>query len=70
MVTQGRLREVKQQLDQLVERGWLVTWRWYDQDLVRCDPARSKGTRYAADHPAYAIVAGDCRASISRGRYP
>jgi hypothetical protein len=43
MVTPERLREVKQQLDQLVERGWLVTWRWYEQDWYDVTPLGRRG---------------------------
>jgi hypothetical protein len=55
MVTPERLREVTRQLDEFVERGWLVKWRWYDQDLVRRNAAWAEGAAYAADHSACAI---------------
>jgi hypothetical protein len=43
MVTPERLRQVKQQLDQLVEHGWLVTWRWYEQDWYDVTPLGRRG---------------------------
>ena len=45
MVTPERLREVTRQLDEFVERGWLVKWRWYDKDWYDVTPLGRKGLR-------------------------
>jgi len=42
MMRPERLREVTRQLDELVERGWLVKWRWYDQDWYEVAPLGRK----------------------------
>jgi hypothetical protein len=37
------LEQVTRQLDELVERGWLEKWRWYDQDWYDVAPLGRKG---------------------------